>query len=70
MRNAAYPTLLASVTCTVSAMPLNYLQNFGGATGDFLYVRRSDGLVAIKPARTTRSGFCIENFGTGSRHPG
>ncbi|MEB0113499.1 HNH endonuclease [Variovorax sp. RTB1] len=58
MRDAAYPALLASVTRTVSAMPLNYLQNFGGSTDEFLYVRRSDGLVGFRPA----SVYCLRRF--------
>ncbi|MEB0060103.1 HNH endonuclease [Variovorax sp. LG9.2] len=58
MRNAAYPALLASVTRTVSEMPLKRLQKFGGGTDEFLYARRSDGLVGIKPA----SVYCLRRF--------
>ena len=44
-----FQTLLAKVAQTVSAQPLNYLQNFGGTTNDFLYERAGLGKVKLKP---------------------
>jgi 5-methylcytosine-specific restriction endonuclease McrA len=43
-----YSLLLSSVTQTVSAQPLNYLQNFGGVTDEFIYERFGRGMVRLK----------------------
>lgn len=44
-----FQTLLTTVARVVSAQPLNYLQNFGGTTNDFLYERAGPGRVRLKP---------------------
>jgi 5-methylcytosine-specific restriction endonuclease McrA len=53
-----FQTLLAKVAQTVSAQPLNYLQNFGGTTNDFLYERAGPGKVRLKPGVT----YCLRRF--------
>jgi 5-methylcytosine-specific restriction endonuclease McrA len=57
-RHPAYSHLLRVVTQTVSAQPLNYLQNFGGATDAFLYERAGPGRVRLKPG----VAFCLRRF--------
>jgi 5-methylcytosine-specific restriction endonuclease McrA len=52
-----YKQLVSDVTATVSAQPLNYLQNFGGATDPFLY-ERLPGKVRLKPGVT----YCLRRF--------
>lgn len=42
-----YPMLVAQVATTVSAHPLNFLQNFGGTTNEFLYERIASGKVKL-----------------------
>ena len=58
MRNPAYTTLLTSVTRTVSNMPLNFMQNFGGSTDEFLYERAGRGSIRIK----TDAVYCLRRF--------
>jgi 5-methylcytosine-specific restriction endonuclease McrA len=53
-----FQTLLAKVAQTVSAQPLNYLQNFGGTTNDFLYERDGPGKMRLKPGVT----YCLRRF--------
>lgn len=53
-----FQTLLAKVAQTVSAQPLNYLQNFGRTTNDFLYERAGSGKVRLKPG----VGYCLRRF--------
>lgn len=50
--------LLTRVAQTVSAQPLNYLQNFGGTTNDFLYERAGAGKVRLKPG----VAYCLRRF--------
>jgi 5-methylcytosine-specific restriction endonuclease McrA len=57
-RHPAYPGLLRGVTQTVSAMPLNYLQNFGGETDEFLYERAGPGQILLRPG----VAFCLRRF--------
>jgi hypothetical protein len=52
-----YPKLVSAVAATVTAQPLNYLQNFGGATDEFLY-QRAPGKVLLKPGVM----FCLRRF--------
>ena len=53
-----YPALLRSVAQTVSAQPLNYLQNFGGLTDAFLYKRAGAGQVRLKAG----VAYCLRRF--------
>ena len=53
-----FQALLAKVAQTVSAQPLNYLQNFGGMTNDFLYERAGSGKVRLKPG----VAYCLRRF--------
>ncbi|CAN5190340.1 HNH endonuclease signature motif containing protein [soil metagenome] len=53
-----YPALLSAVAQTVSAQPLNYLQNFGGMNDAFLYVRAGTGQVNLKPG----VAYCLRRF--------
>lgn len=53
-----YQALLGSVAKTVSAQPLNYLQNFGGVTDEFLYERSGAGKVTLKPG----VAYCLRRF--------
>lgn len=43
-----YGALVSKVTLTVSAQPLNYLQNFGGVTDPFIYEREGRGNIRLK----------------------
>jgi|SRR5471030_451423 len=54
----AYKALLTTVTATVSAHPLNFLQNFGGMTNEFLYERAGPGKVRLK----TGVVYCLRRF--------
>lgn len=45
---AGFANLLAKVAAVVSAQPLNYLQNFGGITDPFLYVRSARGGITLR----------------------
>jgi 5-methylcytosine-specific restriction endonuclease McrA len=53
-----YSTLLRSVAQTVSAQPINYLQNFGGMSDAFLYERAGAGKVKLKPG----VAYCLRRF--------
>jgi 5-methylcytosine-specific restriction endonuclease McrA len=53
-----FQTLLAKVAQTVSAQPLNYLQNFGGTKNDFLYERAGSGKVRLKQG----VAYCMRRF--------
>jgi 5-methylcytosine-specific restriction endonuclease McrA len=53
-----YPALLGAVAQTVSAQPLNYLQNFGGMTDAFLYERAGAGQLKLKPGMA----YCLRRF--------
>ena len=53
-----YGALLAEVVATVSAQPLNYLQNFGGATDPFLYERLNAGKIRLLPG----IAYCLRRF--------
>jgi 5-methylcytosine-specific restriction endonuclease McrA len=55
-----YAALLTRVAATVSAQPLNYLQNFGGVTDQFLYERLGAGAVRLKPG----VAYCLRRFHT------
>ena len=44
-----YKVLLGTVSTTVSAQPLTYLQNFGGGTDEFIYERAGAGKIRLKP---------------------
>jgi 5-methylcytosine-specific restriction endonuclease McrA len=55
--HAEFPKLLSAVAQTVTAQPLNYLQNFGGVTDEFLY-DRAPGMVFLKPG----VAFCFRRF--------
>ncbi len=57
-KHPAYRGLLSGVTTTVSAQPLNFLQNFGGATDEFLYERLGKGKVRLKPG----VAYCLRRF--------
>ena len=54
----AFDALLGSVAATVSKQPLNYLQNFGGRTDEFLYERAGNGKISLKPG----IGYCLRRF--------
>lgn len=53
-----YGELLARVVGTVSAQPLNYLQNFGGSTDTFLYERSNAAKVRLQPG----VAYCLRRF--------
>ena len=55
---SSYSGLIARVVSTVSAQPLSYLQNFGGATDPFLYERDGRGSVRLKPG----VAYCLRRF--------
>lgn len=59
-RAPAYAAMLAKVTSVVSAQPLKYLQNFGGATDEFLYVRSARGSISLRPG----IAYCLRRFYT------
>ena len=53
-----YQALTGTVAQTVSAQPLNYLQNFGGAKDEFLYERAGAGKVKLKSGVV----YCLRRF--------
>ena len=53
-----YKALLTTVAQTVSAQPLNFLQNFGGATDEFLFERAGAGKVRLKSG----VAYCLRRF--------
>lgn len=52
-RLQGYAALLTKVATTVSAQPLNYLQNFGGGSDPFLYHRSGRGTIQSNPGSRT-----------------
>jgi len=55
--SATFQRLVGDVARTVSAQPLNFLQNFGGSTDPFLYERSKGGIV-LKPG----VAYCLRRF--------
>jgi len=53
-----YKVLLGTVSTTVSAQPLTYLQNFGGGTDEFIYERAGAGKIRLKPG----IAYCLRRF--------
>lgn len=53
----SYLALILTVGQTVSAQPINYLQNLGGITDQFLY-ERTRGAIVLKPG----VAFCLRRF--------
>ena len=53
-----YPKLLTTVAQTVAAQPLNYLQNFGGGTDEFIYERSAPASVRLKSG----VAYCLRRF--------
>lgn len=53
-----FSALVTRVAQTVSAQPLNYLQNFGGTTNSFLFERTGAGQVELKPG----IAYCLRRF--------
>jgi 5-methylcytosine-specific restriction endonuclease McrA len=54
----SYVALVTRVARVVADQPLNYLQNFGGGTDEFLYTRPSNGTVQLRPG----VAFCLRRF--------
>jgi 5-methylcytosine-specific restriction endonuclease McrA len=57
-RLPGYAALLTRVATTVSAQPLNYLQNFGGGREPFLYYRSGRGTIQLQPG----VAYCLRRF--------
>lgn len=57
-QTAQFRTLVSQVATVVSAQPLNFLQNFGGKTDDFLYTRARPGFILLKPGVP----YCLRRF--------
>ena len=55
-----YAELLTKVATVVSAQPLHYLQNFGGVTDTFLYVRSGRGSITLRHG----VAYCLRRFYT------
>lgn len=53
-----FRALLTSVSQTVSAQPLAYLQNFGGGSDEFLYERFGSGKIRLKSG----IAYCLRRF--------
>lgn len=53
-----FRALLTSVSQTVSAQPLTYLQNFGGGNDEFLYERFGSGKIRLKSG----VAYCLRRF--------
>ncbi len=58
MLHPGFNGLLGTVSTTVSAQPLTYLQNFGGGTDEFMYERTGPGKIRLKPG----IGYCLRRF--------
>lgn len=56
--NKGYESLLTTVTSTVAAQPLTYLQNFGGSKDEFIFDRPGTGIVRLKPGVP----YCLRRF--------
>lgn len=53
-----FRALVTRVAAVVSAQPLNFLQNFGGKTDEFLYTRGRPGFILLRPGVV----FCLQRF--------
>lgn len=53
-----YRNLSRRIASTVSAQPLNFLQNFGGVTQPFLYERDGRGFIRLLPG----APYCLRRF--------
>lgn len=53
-----FRTLVSQVAAVVSAQPLNFLQNFGGKTDEFLYRRGRPGFIVLRPGVP----YCLQRF--------
>jgi len=53
-----FNNLVSTVSTTVSAQPLTYLQNFGGGTDEFIYERAGQGRIRLKQG----IGYCLRRF--------
>lgn len=53
-----FKRLVGTVTATVSAQPLNFMQNFGGGTDEFLYERVGSDAIRLKPG----GAYCLRRF--------
>ncbi|MEN9315675.1 MAG: hypothetical protein RIS35_2068, partial [Pseudomonadota bacterium] len=53
-----FSNLVTRVAATVSAQPLKFLQNFGGATDEFLFERHQRGSIRLKPG----VAYCLRRF--------
>jgi len=53
-----YDVVVSKIASTVSAQPLNYLQNFGGVTEPFIYERQGRGKVRLKRG----VAYCLRRF--------
>lgn len=58
LTDPGYPGLLRLVSQAVSAQPINYLQNFGGATDEFLFERAGAGKIRLKQG----VAYCLRRF--------
>lgn len=56
--HAGFSRLITRVAATVSAQPLNFLQNFGGTTDAFLFERHRRGSIRLKPG----IAYCLRRF--------
>lgn len=54
----SFKRLVSAVTATVSVQPLNFMQNFGGGTDEFLYERVGSDAIRLKPS----SAYCLRRF--------
>lgn len=57
-QHAHYPDLVRRVSATVSAQPINYLQNFGSARQAFLFERDGSGFIRLQPG----AAYCLRRF--------
>jgi 5-methylcytosine-specific restriction endonuclease McrA len=53
-----FRTLVSRVAAVVSAQPLNFLQNFGGKTDEFLYTRGRPGFILLRAGVP----YCLQRF--------
>jgi 5-methylcytosine-specific restriction endonuclease McrA len=57
-RLPSFSKLVSDVAAVVSAQPINYLQNFGGSTDEFLYGRGRPGFILLRPG----VAHCLRRF--------
>jgi 5-methylcytosine-specific restriction endonuclease McrA len=57
-RSPAFKVLVSRVAAVVSAQPLNYLQNFGGVTDEFLFIRLRPGCIRLRLG----VAYCLQRF--------